>query len=71
LGGKLADYRSMSVKLDLAGSLEAGKVSTMADVARARIVAGVLVSGKNRDRGHHQQGTDCEERYILPKDRHW
>jgi hypothetical protein len=53
LGRKLADYRSMSVKLNLTGSLEAGKVSTVADVARARIVAGVLMSGKNRDSGHH------------------
>jgi hypothetical protein len=50
---ELADYRSVSVKLNLAGSLKAGKVSAVANITRARVVAGVLVSGKNRDSGHH------------------
>jgi hypothetical protein len=45
LGCELADYRSVSVKLNLTGSLKARKVSAMANVARTRVVASVLVSG--------------------------
>jgi hypothetical protein len=53
LGRKLTDYRSVSVKLNLTGSLKARQVSAVANITRTRVVAGVLVSGKNRNSGHH------------------
>jgi len=61
----------VSVKLNLPGRLKAGKVSAMANIAGARVGAGVLVSGKHRDSGHHQQGADREQRYVLAECRHW
>jgi hypothetical protein len=45
--GKRRDHRSVSVKLNLTGSLKTGKVSAVANIARPCVVASVFVSGKN------------------------
>jgi hypothetical protein len=67
---KLTDYRRVSVKLNLTGSLQAGEVSAVANIAGTRIVAGVFMPGKNRDSSHDQQGADRKQRYVLPDYRH-
>ncbi len=68
---KQADHRSVSVKLNLTGSLKAGKVSTVANIARPCVIVGMLMSWKNRNSGYHQQGADRQERYVLALYRHW
>ncbi len=58
---KRGDHGSVSAKLNLIGSLKAGEVPAVTNIAGPRVVAGMFVSGKNRDSGHHQQGANREQ----------